>query len=307
MESVLISGASGLIGKPLSKRLTSDGYEVRMLSREKTSSYFYWNPTKNEIDEKAFENLDAIIHLAGAPISKKWTNSYKKELYKSRINTADLLFETAKKLNAPIKTFITASGVNYYGTETTDKIFDENDAHADDFLGNLCFDLEQTAKKFESLGARVCTVRTAAVLSTEGGMLKELMPLADKYLLSPLGSGKQILPWIHLDDLVNLYVYLLENKNLSGAYNAVATQIINNHNFSNALMKSLNKKMILPAIPGFVLKMVLGEMSTILLQGSAVSNSKIKKEGFAFQFEEIEAAFHDLFNKKTAEFSGLKF
>jgi len=304
MKSVLISGASGLIGQQLSKRLKAEGYEVRMLSRKKSNPYFYWDPAKQEIDEKAFENLDAIIHLAGAAISKKWTNSYKKELYESRVNAAEFLFEKAKKLNTTIKTFITASGVNYYGTETTDKVFDEKDPHADDFLGNLCFDLEKSAKKFESMGARVCAVRTAAVLSTDGGMLKELRPLANKNLLSPLGFGKQIVPWIHIDDLVNLYVYLLENKNLSGAYNAVGTQIITNRDFSYALAENLNKKIILPAVPGFVLKIVLGEMSAILLQGSAVSNSKIKNEGFEFQFEEIEAAFQDLFNKKTAESSG---
>lgn len=299
MQTVLISGATGLIGQKLVQKLKANSHEVRTLSRNQSRNHFYWNPEKAEIDEKAFENLDAIIHLAGAPISKRWTNSYKKELYKSRIDSAELLFETARKLNAPIKTFITASGVNYYGTQTTDTVFKETDGHADDFLGNLCFDLEQTAQKFETLGTRVCAVRTAAVLSPDGGMLKELIPLANKFILSPLGSGKQILPWIHIDDMVNLYVYLLENKSLSGAFNATASQIINNCDFTYQLAKHLNKKVILPAVPGFILKTVLGEMSSILLEGTAVSNSKIKNSGFEFQFEELKPALDDLLHKKN--------
>lgn len=299
MQTVLISGATGLIGQKLVQKLKANSHEVRTLSRNQSRNHFYWNPEKAEIDEKAFENLDAIIHLAGAPISKRWTNSYKKELYKSRINSAELLFETARKLNAPIKTFITASGVNYYGTQTTDTIFKETDGHADDFLGNLCFDLEQTAQKFETLGTRVCAVRTAAVLSPDGGMLKELIPLANKFLLSPLGSGKQIIPWIHIEDMVNIYIHLLENETLSGAFNATASQIINNRDFTYQLAKHLNKKVILPAVPGFILKTVLGEMSSILLEGTAVSNSKIKNSGFEFQFEELKPALDDLLHKKN--------
>ena len=299
MKSVLISGATGLIGQNLVQKLKSKSWEVRTLSRKQSESHFYWNPENAEIDEKAFENLDAIIHLAGAPISKRWTNSYKKELYKSRINSAELLFETARKLNAPIKTFITASGVNYYGTQTSDIVYEETHSFTDDFLGRICFDLEQTAQKFETLGTRVCAVRTAAVLSPDGGMLKELIPLANKFLLSPLGSGKQILPWIHIEDMVNIYIHLLENETLSGAFNATASQIINNRDFTYQLAKHLNKKIILPAVPGFILKTVLGEMSSILLEGTAVSNSKIKNSGFEFQFEELKPALDDLLHKKN--------
>ena len=301
MKSVLISGATGLIGQNLVQKLKSKSWEVRTLSRKQSESHFYWNPENAEIDEKAFENLDAIIHLAGAPISKIWTNSYKKELYESRVNSAELLFETARKLNVPLKTFITASGVNYYGTQTTDIVYEETHPFADDFLGNLCFNLEQTAKKFESMGTRVCAVRTAAVLSPNGGMLKELIPLAKKFLLSPLGSGQQFLPWIHIEDMVNIYIHLLENENLSGAFNASATERITNKEFTFALAESLNKKVVFPAVPGFILKTVLGEMSSIILEGSPVSNSKIKNSGFEFQFEELKPALKDLLHKKTAE------
>lgn len=293
MKTVLISGATGLIGTHLIEKLKRKNYEIRILSREKNKN-FYWNLKENYIDENAFENLDAIIHLAGAPVSKRWTKSYKKELYESRVKTAGLLFEYAKNSNSSIKTFITASGVNYYGTKTASHIFTENDKHADDFLGKLCFDLENAARKFEETGTRVSMVRTAAVLSTKGGMLKELISLSKWNLLSPLGSGKQILPWIHIDDLTDIYIQILENENLNGAYNASAPEIITQKEFVQKLAKAMNRKIILPNVPAFMLKIILGEMSTILLEGSAVSSKKIQKAGFDFKFKNLESALADL-------------
>lgn len=294
MKSVLITGASGLIGRSLSKKLNSKGYEVRILSRTQKENQYVWNPSEGKMDEKAFENLDFIIHLAGAPISKRWTNSYKKELYDSRVKTAQLLFDTAKNSGSSVKKIITASGANYYGTKTTENIFKETDSHAPDFLGKLCYDLESTVQQFETIGTKVCAVRTSAVLSPEGGMLKELLPLAKNYMISPLGNGKQIVPWIHIDDMVNLYIHLLEKEELQGAYNAAASQIVNNKEFTYSLAKSIDKKVILPSVPGFVLKTVLGEMSSILLEGSAISNSKIKTTGFQFQFDELEGVLKNL-------------
>ncbi|MBA5629442.1 TIGR01777 family oxidoreductase [Moheibacter lacus] len=260
----------------------------------KKPGQFHWDPDEKKIDEAAFENLDAIIHLAGAPISKRWTKSYKKEVYDSRVESADLLFEFAKKLNSPVKKFITASGTNYYGTQTTDKIFTENDKHANDFLGKLCFDLENSAQKFEEIGASVSMVRTAAVLSKKGGMLKELMPIAKWNLLSALGSGKQILPWIHIDDLTDIYIQILENENLNGAYNASAPEFITQKEFVQKLTKAMDKKVIFPNVPSFMLKLILGEMSTILLKGSAISSEKIQKTGFDFKFKNSDAALKDL-------------
>ena len=294
MKTVLISGATGLIGTHLIEKLKQKNYEIRILSRKKNKNYFDWNLNEKQIDETAFENLDAIVHLAGATISKRWTKSYKKELYKSRVKTAELLFEYAKKSNSHIKTFITASGVNYYGTQTSSHIFTENDKHSNDFLGNLCLDLENTARKFEEMGARVSMVRTAAVLSTKGGMLKELMPLTKWNLLSPFGFGKQILPWIHIDDLTNIYVEILENEKLNGAYNASAPEIITQKEFAQKLTKTMDKKIILPNVPSFVLKIILGEMSSILLEGSAISCDKIEKTGFDFKFKNLDSALSNL-------------
>ncbi len=299
MKSVLISGASGLVGKALSKKLEEKGYEVRKLSRAKKQRQFFWNLTEGKIEEKAFENLDAIIHLAGAPISKRWTNVYKKELYDSRIQSAQLLFDYTKNLGVNLKTFISASGTNYYGTQTTPSIYKETDEHADDFLGNLCLDLEKSAHQFSNLGTRVCCVRTSAVLSTDGGMLKELWPMVKKNMLSVLGTGKQILPWIHIDDIVGIYIYLLENENLTGVYNAAASEIITNKEFTYQLANKTSSKIIFPPVPKWVLKLAMGEMSGILLEGSAISNQKIKEAGYRFQFEELDAALSQLFPTKN--------
>lgn len=292
--TVLISGTTGLVGKKLKSVLESKNYTVKSLSRKKEENSFYWNLNENYIDPKAFENVDAIIHLAGAPISSKWTKEYKKELYDSRIKTADLLFDFAKKYSPHLKTFITASGTNYYGTFTSDKILTEKDKNGDDFLGNLCKDWEYAAFQFQELGTRIASLRTAAVLAENSGMLKEFMPLAKLNLASPLGSGKQIVPWIHLDDLVEMYIYALENEDMNGAYNAVAPEVVNNKEFTKTIAKVMDKFIILPNVPAFALKLILGEMSSIALEGSAISAQKIQDAGFQFKFPQLKFALKDL-------------
>lgn len=300
-KTVLISGATGMIGQELSKKLKEKNYIVKELSREKSDKYFYWNPDKGEIDEKAFENIEAIIHLAGAPISKRWSLPYKVKLYDSRVESMKLLLKTSKKLNLPIKTFICASGTNYYGTITSNEMFSENHPIGDDYLAKLCGKIEKTAEEFKSIGSRVCIVRTAAVLSNKGGMLAELLSLAQHNLISPLGSGKQIVPWIHIDDIVNLYIHLLENENLEGPYNAVADEITSNKKFTKTLIKLKGKKNLMPKVPKFILRIVLGEMSSILLKGSAISNSKIKESGFEFKFTKLKPALRNLIRKNKGE------
>ena len=296
-KTVLISGATGMIGRKLSKQLKVQNYIVKELSREKSDQYFYWNPDRGEIDERALENVDAIIHLAGAPISKRWSIPYKVKLYDSRIESMKLLLKTAEKLNQPIKTFICASGTNYYGTITTNEIFTEDHSMGEDYLAKLCGKIEEVANEFHEIGSRVCIVRTSAVLSNDGGMLKELLPLAKTNILSSLGTGKQIIPWIHIDDIVNIYIHLLENENLNGAFNAVADEHITNKKFTKTLMKLNGKKIIMPRVPAFVLRIVLGEMSSILLKGSAISNEKIKSTGFEFKFKKLKPSLRNLIRK----------
>lgn len=294
MKTVLITGGSGLVANSLSNRLTALHHEVRILTTQKNIGKYYWNPAKEEIDSSVFEGLDAIVHLAGAPISKRWTKANKNEIYESRVKSAELLYNGVQKAGIRLSSFISASGVNYYGTETRSHLFVEEDPASNDFLGQLCADWEAAAQTFTNMSSRVCCVRTAVVLSPKGGMLKKLMPLAKLGLVSPLGSGHQIVPWIHIDDLIEIYVRLLESPDLSGAFNAAATEIVNSKTFTKSLAKAVGTKVILPNVPGFVLRMMFGETSSIMLEGSAVSNKKIKESGFRFKFDNLDAALKNL-------------
>src|SRR5690606_17944016 len=293
-QKVLITGATGLIGKRLVSALEARGHEVKILSRNPQPGQYFWNPEKGIMDEKAFENLDAIIHLAGAPISKPWNKHYQKKIYDSRVKSCELLYEYAKRLNSNLSTFLTASGSNYYDATQYSTIWEETDPPGEDFLANLCVDLELTAKKFEKLGSRVCAVRTSAVLADEGGMIQKLKPLAKWNILSPLGSGKQRIPWIHIEDLVQIYIHLLENPELEGAFNAAATEKVSNREFTKAFMKSMSRKMIFPPVPAFLIKLLLGDMSFIVLKGSDLSNNKIKSTGFSFQYDQLKLALKNL-------------
>lgn len=294
-----MSGGTGLVGKSLVKKLREKGHSVRILNRKKSTdpNDFYWNLEEKFIDDKAFENLDSIIHLAGAPINKRWTNNYKKELFSSRIDTANLLKEYCIKNNVYFQSMISASGVNYYGTVTSDKIFEENSEIANhDFLAKLCIDWEKAAENFSDISGRVVCLRTAMVLSKNSGAFPLLKKTVDFNLGSAVGSGKQWMSWIHLEDLVNMYVFAVENSSVNGIYNAVADDIPTNKIFMKELAKVSNKFFFPVNIPSFILKLMLGEMSSILLEGSRISNKKIKSQGFDFQYTQFEKAFKNLVN-----------
>ncbi|MFC6267762.1 TIGR01777 family oxidoreductase [Frigoriflavimonas asaccharolytica] len=295
--NILITGGTGLIGSALVKKLRAEKHEVRVVSRNKTSdkNSFVWNIEKNEIDEKAFENLDGIIHLAGASIGENWTEDYKKILYSSRIDSANLLLKTCKNLNTKLNFFISASGVNYYGTFTSDQILTENDGIIhQDFLAKLSEDWENAAYEFSNVADRIVCVRTAMVLAKNGGSFPMLKKVVDFNIGSAVGSGKQWMNWIHIDDLVNMYAYFVENSAANGNYNAVADEIETNKAFMRTLAKKSNKFFLPIAAPGFVLKIVFGEMSSIILEGTRASNEKIKSEGFKFRFPKLESALQEL-------------
>lgn len=293
---ILITGATGLIGRKLVKELKEKNHEVNILSRSKKNAdcIFEWNLKKGYINEKAFHGIDGIIHLAGASIAEKWTLSYKKELYNSRIESAKLLHEYCQELGLKLQFYISASGINYYGTYTSDEILDENSPKKrDDFLANLSEDWEKSADAFEDIADRVVKVRTGMVLAKEGGALEKLRKTVDLNLSSAIGSGKQWMNWIHIQDLVNLYVFLVEN-NLKGVYNAVANDAKTNKEFMKTLSKVYQKVFLPIAVPKTVLQLALGEMSEILLEGTQISNEKIKKQGFEFEFNSLEKAVADL-------------
>ncbi|WP_312819970.1 TIGR01777 family oxidoreductase [Kaistella carnis] len=295
--TILITGGTGLVGQLLVEKLRERRHEVRILTRKKSDdpNEFYWNIAEKEIDDKAFQKLDAIIHLAGATISERWSDAYKKEMYSSRVDTANLLLERCKKNNVHLESFISASGINYYGTFTSDQILKESDGVVQkDFLAELCVSWENAANKFSTVADRVVCLRTAMVLAKNGGAFPLLKKLVNLNMGSGVGSGNQWMNWIHVDDLVNMYVFAIENQKMNGIYNAVADDVPTNKTFMKDLANASDKFFLPFNVPKFVLKSVLGEMSSIILEGTRANNKKIKSLGFDFKYNHVKEAFKSL-------------
>jgi len=300
METVLITGGSGLIGKHLCRRLKEKGFNVTILSttRQKVEGVttYFWDISKKIIEKKAIEDADYIIHLAGANIGeKRWTTERKRIIIDSRIKSAELIFHTVKENNKTLKAFVSASAVGYYGAITTDKIFTETDQSATDFLGETCRLWEQSAERFNELGIRTVKIRTGFVLAHQDRALSKMITQIKLGIGSALGNGKQYLPWIHIEDLCQLYIRALEDKKMNGSYNAVAPDIRTNKEFTHVLARILNKPFWFPNIPAFLIKLVYGKMSDVILKGSKVSCAKIISMNFTFKFPNLENAFMDLF------------
>lgn len=299
-EIVLITGASGAIARVLSKKLENQ-YSIRFLTRKKEAeNEFEWDLENQIVDENAFENVSHIIHLAGANISeKRWTEDRKKELISSRVDSAKLILNTLQKKNLKLKSFISASGINFYGTKTTDKIFTENDAPGNDFLSEVVVVWEKAADEFkeQNISERVVKIRTAVVLSKNEGALAKMMTPIQFGIGSPLGSGKQYMPWIHIDDICSIYEFALKNPEVEGSYNASAPQHTTNENLTKLIVNVLNKPLFMPNVPSFILKLIFGELADALLEGSRASSEKIEKAGFEFQFPDLKMALEDLLKK----------
>jgi len=292
--NILLTGGSGLIGSNLIEKLLNKGHKIRILTRETDIKHPFYHWDSKQIDAKVFQDLDGIIHLSGATISKRWTTSYKNEILKSRVDTADLLYEYVKKYSPKLKFFISASGTGYYGQITSEQIFAEDDLPCDDFLGKICVEWEKAAGQFENIGARVVCLRTSLVLAKEGNGFKLLKLPIKLGLGANLGNGKQWIPWIHLDDLTNIYLEAVENDDLKGNYNASAPEHINHATFNQSMARAMNKPFFMPNIPAFVMKSALGEMSDLVLKGSRISSEKIENTGFIFEFPALEKALKNL-------------
>ena len=291
MAKILITGGTGLVGRRLTALLTEKNHEVRILSRNpKNENEFKWDFSKGFVDDKAIENIDYIIHLAGAGIAdKRWTKERKEVIVNSRVATANLIFDKIKVQNIPLKGFISASGSNYYGAQTTAKVFKESDAVGSDFLGRVCRKWEAAANQFKELNIPVTILRTGVVLSKTGGALEKMRTP----IISPLGSGNQYMAWIHIDDLCNLYIKAVE-EDFEGVYNTVSPEFHTSRTFSKTLAKAIKKPYLPIAVPGFLLKLVFGELAIILLHGSRLSSDKISKKGFIFKYQELASALKNL-------------
>lgn len=298
-ESVLITGASGLVGQQLQEALRQKGYEIRGLSRqarkEEGITWYTWDIKKGEIDAAAFENLDYIIHLAGANVAEgRWTDARKKVILESRTKSAALLHQYVQQMEKPLKAFLSASGISIYGADNSDTVLHEDAPRGDDFLATVAQAWEESAAAFAAEGIRTVMLRIGIVLSDKGGALQELTKPMHFYAGAPLASGKQYMSWIHIDDLVRIFVDALENAQYEGAYNAVAPNPVTNKVLTKAAARALGKPILLPNVPSIVLKLMLGEMAEILIGSGRVSSNKVEQQGFEFQYQHIDTAVEDL-------------
>jgi len=297
-KTILITGASGLIGTRLTQMLIQDGHRVKQLSHAKKNgnrSAFTWDIEKNQIEKNAFDSVDAIVHLAGAGIADKpWTAKRKQLILESRTKSTALLFNALRDGDHTVQTFISASGVGYYGSG--DEMFTEESKPGNDFLANVVKQWEAEVDKIQTLGIRTVKLRTGIVLSEKGGALKEIAVPVRYGVGAPLGTGMQYMSWIHIDDLCRMYGYAVTNGDLIGAFNAVGPKFTTNAEMTRAIGRVLKKPIWLPRIPGFVLRILLGEMADLVLMGSKVSSTKIQEAGFNFNFPSLEPALEDLLN-----------
>jgi uncharacterized protein (TIGR01777 family) len=312
MAKVIITGGTGLIGRAMSKLLVDKGYQVIILSRKAqlkdrlkspNIEYAQWDIAKQTIDASAIRNSEFIIHLAGAGVAdKRWTKKRKKEIQDSRIQSSALLVKALRDNPNKIKAVICASAIGWYGADPhipNTKPFVETDPSGEDFLGETCKLWEDSIDPVTSLGKRLVKLRTGIVLSNDGGALKEFKKPVNFGIAGILGNGKQVVSWLHLDDLCRMYLHAMENESMKGSYNAVAPKPVSNKELTIKLAKAEKGSFYIPLhVPSFMLQLLLGELSVEVLKSCTVNCEKIRMTGFNFIFPSIESALADLLKKK---------
>ncbi len=301
MAKVLITGGTGLIGTQLTALLQSQGHQIAYLSRSKKQdaniTYFQWDINKQMLEEGALEWADYLIHLAGAGVAEeKWTPKRKQVILKSRTDSAKLLAQELQKRDHSIKAVIAATAIGWYGDSGNELMMEEAPV-AGDFLAKVCQAWEAEIDALAlATGLRTVKIRVGIVLSTEGGALVEIAKPVKLMAGAPLGSGKQFQSWIHIKDLAKLFVYAIENGEMEGAYNGVAPNPVTNEELTKAIAKQLGKPLFLPNVPPFALKLMLGEMASVVLAGSKVSSEKTASTGFTWEFPQLKEALADLYS-----------
>lgn len=297
---ILITGATGLIGQEIVSLCHEKNIKVNYLTTSKSKivkneNYkgFYWNPKVKQIDVDCFQNVDAIIHLAGATVSKRWTSSYKKEIISSRTETTALLIQTLKGIKHQVKQVVSASAIGIYPDSLTNYYDQTHNEISASFLGQVVSVWEQAVDEFSKIDITVSKIRIGLVLSDKGGALKEIIKPIKLGVGSAFGSGKQWQSWIHIHDLANLFLYVLE-KEIAGVYNGVAPNPVSNAELTKTAASVLKKPLFMPNIPKFLMKLVLGEMHIILFESQRVSSKKIENKGFHFKHNCLKSALKDL-------------
>jgi uncharacterized protein (TIGR01777 family) len=312
MATVLITGGTGTIGQRLSAMLVQNGYDVIILTRDATQAkaftpgivYAGWNIDKSKIDILAIKKADYIVHLAGANVAGgRWTEKRKKEIVESRTKSSLLLVKTLSANDNKIKAVISATATGWYGEDTAETLlygFNEGAQASNDFLGETCRLWEESVAPVTGLGKRLVKLRTGIVLSNHGGAYVEFKKPLKAGVAGILGTGRQMVSWVHVDDICRMYIYAIENERMQGAYNAVAPNPVSNKTLALSIAKQLNPRFYIPMhVPAFALRLALGEMSIEVLKSVTASAGKIIKTGFRFLYPTIDAAVKALANEKS--------
>lgn len=293
---ILMTGGTGFVGTQLTSRLTQDGHELTILSRSakrsgelpRGISYLQGDPTQKGPWQEAIKTHDAVINLAGASIFAKWTEEHKKAIRESRVSTTRNIVEgIPSHSQEPFRLFST-SAVGYYGF-CGDEELTEDSPSGNDFLAQIAKEWEDEALKAKEKGARVIITRFGIVMGEKGGALSQMIPLFKKYIGGPIGSGKQWFSWVHIKDLLEAFAFLMKHPEISGPVNVCAPNPVRNKDLGKALGKVLHRPSFMPA-PGFMVKLVLGEFGSVILEGQRVIPKRLLESGFAFQYPDIEKA-----------------
>ncbi|MDU8886073.1 TIGR01777 family oxidoreductase [Yeosuana sp. MJ-SS3] len=299
---VLITGATGLIGKEIVDLCHAQNIDVNYLTTTKSKlenkeNYkgFYWNPYLDEIDTECFTDVNVIIHLAGANVAKRWTKSYRDEIIKSRVEVTQFLFTSLKKQNHNINQIISASAIGIYPDSLT-KYYEESNTEFDSsFLSYVVQEWENSVDVFSNLNLNVAKIRIGLVLSNNGGALPKVVQPIKLGFGTIFGTGDQWQSWIHIEDLAQLFLFILKN-NLNGVYNGVAPNPVSHKEFTKTIAKILNRPIWLPKIPKIMMKLILGDMHSLLYDSQRVSSKKIENLGFNFEYHHLQTALEDLLN-----------
>lgn len=298
-QHILLTGATGMLGKELIKNLLDRGNQVSILSRKPQRlqgvKVFLWDVYKQKIDTSCLNGVDCIIHLAGENISAgKWSEKRKKEIIDSRVMSAQLLFKTLAENKNQVTDFISAAAVGIYG-DRGDELLTESSSPGNDFMADCCAQWESAADQGKALGLRVVKVRTGVVLSKESGALPAMAKPIQFFVGAPLGTGKQYIPWIHHKDMTQVYLHLIDNQALSGIFNACAPFPVTNKTLTKAIAKQVHRPVWPFNIPKAVLKLILGEMSAVIFNSNNASAQKLLDTGFIFNYTKVEDALSDIY------------
>ncbi|MGZ3776132.1 MAG: TIGR01777 family oxidoreductase [Mucilaginibacter sp.] len=296
---VLITGGSGLLGRRLTDALLGKGYRVSHLGRKPGKDTrvktFLWDVIKGKIDEQCIDDADVIIHLAGAGIAdKKWTEDRKKQIINSRVASLRLIYNLIQKRPNKVNSVISAAAIGYYG-DRGDELLTEESPPGKGFMPECCVAWEEAADEGKALGLRVVKLRTGVVLDKLGGALPQMAMPVKLYAGAALGNGRQWVPWIHWQDAVDIYLAAIENINLTDVYNMVAPAPVTNKQLMKAIAQQLDRPLWFFGVPRLVFKMLMGEMSIIVLGSTRVSAKKIQDEGFVFKYRELTGALEQIY------------